>query len=139
MAETSIRRSQDALAEDAAMGMHQREGGIVADCAYVAQMIRKPFKLRHECTQPMRARRRLQGQRSFDSAGKRDGIGDRTVTRNAAGKFRRAIEVSPLHERLDALVRVAQTRFQTNDCFAIRGEAEMSWLDDARMYGPTAI
>jgi hypothetical protein len=40
--------AQDMLAQDAAMGVHQRESGIVADRADVAEMVGEPFELGHQ-------------------------------------------------------------------------------------------
>ena len=42
------RRAQHALAQDAAMGVHQREGGVVADRADVAEMIGEALQFGHQ-------------------------------------------------------------------------------------------
>ena len=49
VAERAVRRRQHALAEDAAMGVDERERRIVADRADVAQMIGDALKLGHHC------------------------------------------------------------------------------------------
>ena len=71
MAETGVRGAQDALAQDAAMRVHEREGGVVADGADVAEMIGEALELRHQRAQPGRARRRFDVQRGLD--GPREG------------------------------------------------------------------
>ena len=52
MSESEIGGAQHALAQNAAMGMHEREGGIVADGADIAEMIGEPFELGHQRSQP---------------------------------------------------------------------------------------
>ena len=47
MAEASRRRSQHALAQNAAMGEHQRKGDVVANRADIAEMVGKAFKFGH--------------------------------------------------------------------------------------------
>ena len=49
--------AQGPLAQHAAMGVHQRKGGVVANGADVAEMIGEALELRHQAAQPMRARR----------------------------------------------------------------------------------
>ena len=51
MAEAGVRGAQHALAQDAAMRMHEREGGVVADGADVAEMIGEPLELGHQRAQ----------------------------------------------------------------------------------------
>ena len=36
-----------------------------------------------------------------------------------------------MHQMVDALMHVAEALFEPNHCFAVSGEAEMAWLDDA--------
>ena len=55
MAEGGVGGAQHALAQHAAMGVHQREGGVVADGADVAEMVGKPFEFGHQRAQPDRA------------------------------------------------------------------------------------
>src|SRR5262249_18137498 len=62
-------------------------------------------------------------------------IGNRAVTRCAAGKPRRLADVGAGHEALDALVDVAEPLLQPHDGLAVGGEAEMAGLDDAGMDG----
>src|SRR5439155_972310 len=59
VAEAGIRHAQDVLAQDAAVGMDEREGGVVADGADVAEMVGEALQLRHQRAQEDRARRRL--------------------------------------------------------------------------------
>ena len=46
-----------ALAQDAAFGIDQREGGVVADGADIAEMIGEALELGHQRAQPNRALR----------------------------------------------------------------------------------
>ena len=50
MAERHLRCPQDLFAQYRAMGLHDRECGIVAYRADVAEMIGDAFKLGHDCT-----------------------------------------------------------------------------------------
>jgi hypothetical protein len=47
MAEARIRRAQHALAQDGEVGEQDRERGVVADGADIAEMIRQPLELGH--------------------------------------------------------------------------------------------
>ena len=60
MAEAGVADAQDMLAQDAAVGVHERERGVVADGADVAEMVGKALELRHQRAQEDRARRRLE-------------------------------------------------------------------------------
>ena len=51
MAEAGVRGAQHALAQDAAMRVHQRERGVVADRADIAEMIGEPLELGHQRAQ----------------------------------------------------------------------------------------
>ena len=59
VAETGICRAQGALAQDAAFGIDQREGGVVADGADIAEMIGEALELGHQRAQPNRALRHV--------------------------------------------------------------------------------
>ena len=67
---------------------------------------------------------------------KRDAIGDRAVAGGARGKLRGPLEGRAGHERLDALVHIAEALLEPHHRFAARGETEMSRLDDAGMHRP---
>ena len=62
VAEAGVGGAQHALAQDAAMRMDQREGGVVADGADVAEVVGEPLQLGHEGAQPDGARRRLDAE-----------------------------------------------------------------------------
>ena len=132
--EAGLGRAQRALAQDAALRMHQRKRGVVADGADVAEMIGQPLQLGHQRAQIKRARRHLHLQRGFDGLREGKGIGDRAVAGGAAGELRRLVERGAGHQRFDALVHIAEPLLQPHDVFAIGGEAEMSRLDDAGMH-----
>ena len=78
------------------MRMHERERGIVADGADIAEMVGQPFELRHQRAQTMRARRRLDTERRLDGMSERDGVGDRAVAGDAPGELRRARDRAPV-------------------------------------------
>ena len=71
MAESGLGRAQGALAQDAGVGVHQREGRVVADRADVAEMIGDPLELGHDPAQHVGARRRLDAERRLDRARRR--------------------------------------------------------------------
>ena len=118
------------------MGVHQREGGVVADRADVAEVIGEALELGHQRAQPDRARRRLDAERRLDGAGEGERIGDRAVAGDAAGEPRRPVDVGAGHQTLDALVDVAEPLLEPHHGLAVGGEAEMAGLDDAGMDRP---
>ncbi len=132
--EAGIRGTQHALAQNAGMGVHQREGGIVADRADVAQVVGDPLELGHQRTQPDRARRRLDRQGRLGRPRERVGVGDRAVARGAPGELGRALQGRPGDQALDALVDIAQALLQADHGLAACGEAKMAGLDDAGMH-----
>ena len=118
------------------MGVHQRERGVVADRADVAEMIGDALDLGHQRPQPRRPRRRDDADRRFDGAGEGDLVGDRAVAADPAGEFRAAREIGARHQPLDALVNVAEPLLQPHDRLAAGVEAEMARLDDPGMHRP---
>ena len=136
MAEGSIARAQHPLAQHAAMGMHEREGGVVADGADIAEMIGETLQFGHQRPQPDRARRNLDAERGFDRAGKGKRIGDGAVAGRPAGKLAARSMVGAGHQALDALVDVAETLLQPDNGFAACRESKMARLDDAGMHRP---
>ena len=134
MAEAGVGRAQHALAQDAALRMHEGERGVVADRADVAEMIGEPLELGHQRAQIARARRRFDVERRLDGVGEGDRIGDGAVAGGAPGKPRRLVDGRAGHQRLDALVHVAEALFEPHHGLAVGGEAEMARLDDAGMH-----
>ena len=124
--ETGVGGPQHALAQDAGLRVHHRERRIVADRADVAEMIGQPLEFRHQRAQVDRARRRLYLQRRFGGVREGEGIGDRAVAGGAAGELCRVVERRAGHQRLDALVHIAEPLLQSHDMLAIGGEAEMA-------------
>ena len=55
VAETGVGGAQNAFAQDAAMRMHERERGVVADGADIAEVIGQSLELRHQRPQILRA------------------------------------------------------------------------------------
>ena len=84
VAESGVARLKDFLAQDAAMGVDQRVGGVVADEAEVVDVVRDPLELGQERTQPVRPWRRLRAGGSLGGTGEGQGVGDGAVARDAA-------------------------------------------------------
>ena len=61
-------------------------------------------------------------------------VRDRAVARDAAGERRRALERRAGHQRLDALVHIAEPLLQPHHGLAVGGEAEVARLDDAGVH-----
>ncbi len=133
VAEAGVAGLQDFLAQDAAMGVDQRVGGVVADEAEVVDVVGDPLELGQERTQPVRPWRRLGAGGSLGGTGEGQGVGHGAVARDAAGEPSALGEIGTLEQPLDALVDVAQPLLEAGDGLAIGGEAEMAGLDDAGM------
>ncbi len=69
------RRRQHAFAEDAAMGVDDRERGVVADRPDIAQMVGDPLELGHDAAQDLGAWRRINLHRPLDRAGEGEAVG----------------------------------------------------------------
>ena len=134
VAEGVVRRAQHVFAQDAAMRVHERERRVVADRADVAEMIGQPFEFGHQRAQILRARRRLDAERRLDRMREGDAVGDGAVAGGARGELCRLRDGRARHQRLDALVHVAEPLFEPHHGLAAGGEAEMSGLDDAGMH-----
>ena len=135
MAEGGLGRAQCALAPDAGMGVHQREGGVVADGAEIAEMIGDALDLGHQRAQPCRARRRRGAERGLDRAGIGEGVSDGQIAADAADEPRPGLDGRAAHQPLNSLVQVAEAFFEPHDRFAAGVEAEMAGLDDPGMDG----
>ena len=135
MAEARGCGGKDVLADQEAAGLDGHDARIVADSAHVVHMMRQAFEFGHDAAQENRARRHVPSKGGF--GGKREGkaVGDRAVARNARRNFRSLIQWRAGAEGLDAPVHIAQPFLQARDGLAVAGEAEMAWLDDARMHG----
>ena len=133
MAEGGGGEAQHALAQHRGMGVHQREGGVVADRADVAEVVGDALELGHQGAEPDRAGRRLGAGRRLDRAGKGERIGHGRIARGAAGELRRGGDVGAGQQAVDALVDVAEPLLEPHHRLAARGEAEMAGLDDAGM------
>ena len=136
MAEGTVGRSQHALAENAAMGVDERERGVVADRADVAEMIGDALDLGHDATQDPGARRRLDLQGLLDGAREGEAVGHGGIAGDAGNDAGGALDVSVGQQAVDALVHVAQPLLQPRHGLAVDGEAEMAGLDDAGMHRP---
>ena len=133
MPEAGVRDAQHVLAQDAAVCVDQREGGVVADGADVAQVIGDALQLRHQRAQPHRTHRGLAALRRLHRAREGERIGDCAVAGNPARQPRRVRDRRADHEVVDAFVHIPQPFLQAHDGLAVGGEAEVSGLDDAGM------
>ncbi len=79
MPEGDSTRAQHAFAQHTAMRMHQAEGGVVAHCADVAEMIGDALEFGHQGTLPLRVCRRHHAERGLDRSRECDRRGDRAV------------------------------------------------------------
>jgi hypothetical protein len=131
--EAGIGRSQNALTKHTAMGVHQREGSIVADRADVTKVIREALQLRHESAQPTRSLGHLDPKRRLDCLSKSERVGNGAVAGDAASELGSSVEIGTSHQALNSLVNVAKPFLKPNHRLAICREAEMAGLDDAGM------
>jgi hypothetical protein len=136
MAEALVRGAQHALAQQSALRVHDREGGVIAYRADVAEVIRQALELGHQSAQPRRARRHIDIERIFHRARKGERKGDCAIARYARGKQGRAFEWCARKERLGALMHIAKPLFEAHHRLAVRREAKMSRLDDPGVNGP---
>ncbi len=135
MTERGVRGAQHGLAQHAAMRMHQREGGVVADGADIAEVIGKPLEFGEQRTEPDRAIGHDEFQCGFGGLRKCVSIGDGAVARHPSGELDGSFKIGSNHEPLDALVGVSQPLLQPDHGLAACGKPEMSGLDDPRVHG----
>ena len=135
VAEAGVGDAQDVLAQDAAVGVDEREGGVVADGADVAEVVGEALQLAHQRAQVDRPGRHLEAERCLDGAGEGDGVGDGAVARYAAGELGGLVQRGAGEQAVDAFVHVAEPLFQPHHGLAVAGEAEMAGLDDAGVHG----
>ena len=121
------RGAQHALAQDAAMGVHEREGGVVADRADIAEMVGDALELGHQRAQPD-ARAAAPRRRAPPRPRARRRAHRRPCCRRRCGRQARAARSSDRarHQRLDALVHIAEPLLQPHHGLAVGGEAEMA-------------
>ena len=81
-----------------------------------------------------RPRRHFDAERGLDGVSESDAVGDGAVAGGARGKPCRPLDGRARHQRLDALVHVAEPLFEPHHGLARGGEAEVSRLDDAGMH-----
>src|SRR5260221_2009353 len=98
MAEAMPRRAQHPLAQDAAMGLHEGEGGVVADGADIAEVIGDALELRHHRAQPDGAAWYGEIERGLDGAREGERMGDRAVARDPRGEACRLARLAPAHQ-----------------------------------------
>src|SRR5262245_44804496 len=100
--------AQHALAQDTALRVHDSERGVVADRTEIAEVIGDALELSHQRAKPNGARRRLEAERRLYGAREGDAVGDHAVARGALRELAAALERGAGHQRLDALVHIAQ-------------------------------
>ena len=116
------------------MGVDDRERGVVADRADVAEMIGDALELGHDAAQDLGARRRIDLQRLLDRAGEGEAVGHGGIAGDARDHARRALDVGVGEQPVDALVHVAEPLLQPRHRLAVDAEAEMAGLDDAGVH-----
>ena len=114
--------------------MHQRERGIVADRADVAEMIGEPLQFGHQRAQIDRARRQRHCERGLGREREGIAISHRAVAGGARRQPRGVGKRRARHQALDALVHIAEPLFEPHHEFAVGGETEMAGLDNAGMH-----
>ena len=112
------------------------ERGVVADGADIAEMIGQPLELGHQRTEIDGALGHLDLKRGLDGARVSEGIGHGRVARGAPGELRALVDGGACHQRLDALMHIAEPLLEPRHRLAIGSETEMPWLDDAGMNRP---
>src|SRR5262249_4014365 len=135
-AKADMGRAESMLAQDAALGESKREGRVVANGADVAEMVGKTLELSHERAEPDGAIRNLDLERRLDGLRKGEPVGDGTVPRCPPRELRPLVEAGSGHERVGALVHVAEPLLEPHHRLAIGREAKMPRLDDAGMDRP---
>ena len=95
MAEQLAADPQDLLAQQSAMGVQQREGGVVGDEADVVDVVGDSLELGQQRAKPDRSRWGLAAGRSLDGAGEGELIGYRAVAGDTPDDAGRAGEVGP--------------------------------------------
>ncbi len=133
MPKARLRGPQRLLAQDAAVGVHERERGIVANGPDITEMVGETLELRHQRPQINRTRWNLDIHRCLDRMGKGERISDCAVARGPTGQACRRIDAGARHQRLDALVHVAKALLQSNHRLAVGRKTEMPGFDDAGM------
>ncbi len=134
VAEGLQRQPLPVFAQARELGQPETQRGIVAERAEVAEVIRDPFALEQQRTQPMRPRWDRTGGRGLEGHAVGPGTGHRRVARDPARQAVR-LERRQLREAaVDALVRVAQVLFEPQHLLADDREAKMPRLDDARVH-----
>ena len=69
MPKARVRGPENLLAQNAAVGVHERERGIIADRPDIAEMVGEPLELRHQRAQIDRTRWNLDLHRCFQRIG----------------------------------------------------------------------
>ncbi len=131
MPEGGFSRAQGPLAQHAAMGVHQRKGGVVANGADVAEMIGEALELRHQAAKPVGAGRRLGPERGLDRAREGDAVGDRRIAAHSRSQDSGALDACAARQAVDPFVDIAETLLEPHHGFAACVEAEVARLDDA--------
>ena len=135
MTECGHRSSQHPFAQDREMSQHEREGGVVADGADVAEMIGDALQLGHDGPQGLGAGPHGATDSRFHGARKGQRVGDGAVPRDATGKAGGGLDRTARHEPFDASVHVAEPLLEADHGLAAGREAEMARLDDPGMHG----
>ena len=134
MAERPAGNGEHPLAQNAAMGVVERERRVVADRADVAEVIGDALELGHHPAQHRSTRRHRDVERRLDRAREGEAVGDGGIAGDSCDDAARAFEIGAGEQAVDALVHVAQPLLEANDDPAVGGEAEMAGFDDAGVH-----
>src|SRR5688500_11693141 len=96
-------------------------------------MIGKALELRHQCAQIACAGRHADPAGRLSCQGECERVGNRAVAGRAARQTRGLVEWSTGHQRVDALVHIAEPLLQPHDRLTIGGETEVPGLDNSCM------
>src|SRR5207247_2472202 len=133
VAEESRVSPQQVFLEPPELGKTERKRDVVAEVAEVAEVVGDALELEQDAAQRKRPGRRLSPGGAFDRHRVRPGVGDRGVAGHAAGELRPLFQRHLLEAFLDAFVLVAEPLLKPQDLFADDREAEVPWLDRARV------
>jgi hypothetical protein len=136
MAEDLLGDTQPVFAQARELRESERQRGVVAERAEVAEVRGDPLALEQQRAQPPRALGDGCAGGGFERHAVGPRVGDRRIARHAAG------EPMPVERRelgeslLDPLVRVAEPFLEAQHLLADDREPEVTGLDDARMHRP---
>ena len=135
MAERGEIGPQHILLQARELGEAERETGVVAEVAQVAQVVGDALALEQERAQPRGARRHRRCRDRLQRLRVRPRVGDGAVAGHATGEPVAVADRHRLEALLDALVHPAQPLLEPQHLFAHDLEAKVPRLDDSGVHG----